>query len=119
LPALKRLIAAVDRWQRGNRIAGPTYGVIKKFSDDNASMLTVVLGWYGFTAIYPLLLVVITTFGFIGQAVKPHQTMQALLAKLQLGAQRLQARLFPQTIARLLENPRGAGEAPGGDFGAG
>jgi uncharacterized BrkB/YihY/UPF0761 family membrane protein len=48
-------------------VAGPGYGVIKKFSDDNAGLLVVALGWYGFTAIYPLLLVVITVFGFIGQ----------------------------------------------------
>ncbi|MHB1534395.1 MAG: YihY/virulence factor BrkB family protein [Acidimicrobiales bacterium] len=66
--ALKRLIAALDRWQRGNRVAGPAYGVVKKFSDDNANLLVVALGWYGFTAIYPLLLVVITIFGFIGEA---------------------------------------------------
>ena len=26
------------------------------------------LGWYGFTAIYPLLLVVVTVFGYIGAA---------------------------------------------------
>jgi uncharacterized BrkB/YihY/UPF0761 family membrane protein len=64
---LKWLIAKVDNWQRHNRYIGPTYGVIKKYSDDNASLLVVALGWYGFTAIYPLLLVVITVFGYIGE----------------------------------------------------
>jgi uncharacterized BrkB/YihY/UPF0761 family membrane protein len=64
---IKWLIAKADAWQRGNRVAGPTYGVIKKFSDDSAGILVVALGWYGFTAIYPLLLVVITIFGFVGE----------------------------------------------------
>ena len=63
---LYRAVAAADRWQRKNRVAGPGYGVIKKFSDDRANLLVVSLGWYGFTAIYPLLLVIITIFGFVG-----------------------------------------------------
>jgi uncharacterized BrkB/YihY/UPF0761 family membrane protein len=42
--------------------------VVKKFGDDNVNLLVVALGWYGFTAIYPLLLVVVTIFGFIGAA---------------------------------------------------
>ena len=66
--APKRVVAAVDRWQRRHRAPAVTYGVIKKFGDDNANMLVVALGWYGFTAIYPLLLVVVTVFGYIGAA---------------------------------------------------
>ena len=34
--------------------------------DDNANLLVVALAWYGFTAIFPLLLVMVTVFGFIG-----------------------------------------------------
>jgi uncharacterized BrkB/YihY/UPF0761 family membrane protein len=63
---IKRLLATIDRWQRRHRTAGITYGVIKKFGSDSAGTLVVALGWYGFTAIYPLLLVVVTVFGFIG-----------------------------------------------------
>jgi uncharacterized BrkB/YihY/UPF0761 family membrane protein len=65
--ALRRLLGLVDRWQRRNRFAGRAYGVVKKFGDDNANLLVVSLGWYGFTTIFPLLLVVVTIFGFIGQ----------------------------------------------------
>jgi uncharacterized BrkB/YihY/UPF0761 family membrane protein len=61
-----RTVSAADRWQRMNPVAGPGYGVIKKFSDDRANLLVVSLGWYGFTAIYPLLLVIVTIFGFVG-----------------------------------------------------
>jgi uncharacterized BrkB/YihY/UPF0761 family membrane protein len=65
---MKRTVAVIDRWQRRHRTPAVTYGVIKKFGDDNANMLVVALGWYGFTAIYPLLLVVVTVFGYIGAA---------------------------------------------------
>jgi uncharacterized BrkB/YihY/UPF0761 family membrane protein len=59
-------MGAVDRWQRRTRWAAVPYGVMKKFGDDNANLLVVALAWYGFTAIFPLLLVVVTLFGFIG-----------------------------------------------------
>lgn len=65
---LKLLLAGLDRWQRHNPVAGPAYGVIKKYGDDKGGLLVVGLAWYGFTAIYPLLLVLVTIFGFIGQA---------------------------------------------------
>jgi uncharacterized BrkB/YihY/UPF0761 family membrane protein len=64
---VSRGLDAADRFQRNNRVAGPAYAVVKKASDDNANLYVVALGWYGFTAIYPLLLVVITIFGFIGE----------------------------------------------------
>ena len=48
------------------------YAVLKKSGDDNANLLVVALAWYGFTAIFPLLLVVVTVFGFIGaQSIGP------------------------------------------------
>jgi uncharacterized BrkB/YihY/UPF0761 family membrane protein len=59
-------MGAVDGWQRRTRWAAVPYGVVKKFGDDNANLLVVALAWYGFTAIFPLLLVVVTMFGFIG-----------------------------------------------------
>jgi uncharacterized BrkB/YihY/UPF0761 family membrane protein len=39
---------------------------MKKFGDDNANLVVVALAWYGFTAIFPLLLVMMTLLGFIG-----------------------------------------------------
>jgi uncharacterized BrkB/YihY/UPF0761 family membrane protein len=64
----ERVVGPIDRWQRKNRVAGPAYGVVKKFGDDQAGTLVVALGWYGFLAIYPLLLVVVSIFGYIGAA---------------------------------------------------
>ena len=63
---LRKAIGAVDRWQRRTPWAGVPYAVMKKFGDDNANLVVVALAWYGFTAIFPLLLVMMTLFGFIG-----------------------------------------------------
>jgi uncharacterized BrkB/YihY/UPF0761 family membrane protein len=65
---IQRLIGDVDKWQQRHPTPAVTYGVIKKFGDDDANLLVVALGWYGFTAIYPLLLVVVTVFGYIRAA---------------------------------------------------
>jgi uncharacterized BrkB/YihY/UPF0761 family membrane protein len=78
MKALDRVVDRIDRWQRHNRVVAPTYAVIKKFGDDQANNLVVGLGWYGFTAIYPLLLVVVTIFGFIGAASLGHGIVTTL-----------------------------------------
>jgi uncharacterized BrkB/YihY/UPF0761 family membrane protein len=63
----KPVVGVFDRWQRRHRVPAAAYGVVKKFGDDNANLLVVSLAWYGFTAIFPLLLVVVTVLGFIGE----------------------------------------------------
>jgi uncharacterized BrkB/YihY/UPF0761 family membrane protein len=85
--AFKRLVAPVDRWQQRNRVAGPGWGVIRKFGDDQANTLVVSLAWYGFTAIYPLLLVVVTVFGFVGAASLGHGIVTTLHQFPVIGAQ--------------------------------
>jgi uncharacterized BrkB/YihY/UPF0761 family membrane protein len=63
---LKNLFAALNGFQGRHRWLSVPWAVNKKFGNDQANLLVVALGWYGFTAIYPLLLVVTTVFGFIG-----------------------------------------------------
>lgn len=75
---IRRILDAVDHWQRSNRPVGLLYGVVKKFGDDNANQYVVALGWYGFVAIFPLLLVVITVFGFIGAQSLGHEIVSTL-----------------------------------------
>ena len=65
---IKRWLAGVDRWQRRRKVPGVIWAVQKKLGDDNANLWVVALAWYGFTAIFPLLLVVVTALGFIGEA---------------------------------------------------
>ena len=63
---INKSLSRVDEWQRRSRVAGPMYGVVKKFGDDRMNQYVVALGWYGFVSIYPLLLVAVTVLGFIG-----------------------------------------------------
>jgi uncharacterized BrkB/YihY/UPF0761 family membrane protein len=63
---VRKVMGAVDGFQRRYRRLGVPYAVQKKFGDDNANLVVVALAWYGFTAIIPLLLVVVTLFGYIG-----------------------------------------------------
>ncbi len=75
---VRRLLHTLDSWQRHNRVAGVFYSVVKKFGDDDANFYVVALGWYGFTAIYPLLLLVVTVFGFIGVGSLGHGVVDTL-----------------------------------------
>lgn len=76
--AFDKVLERADEWQRGHRFISILYGVSKKFGDDQANQYVVSLGWYGFMAIYPLLLVVITVLGFIGAASLGHQVVATL-----------------------------------------
>lgn len=55
-------------WQQRHRLPGVAWAVQKKYGDDNAGLWVVALSWYGFTAIFPLLLAAVTVLGYIGQA---------------------------------------------------
>jgi YihY family inner membrane protein len=63
---VERVLRGIDHWQRGNRVAGFVFGVIKKFGDDRGSTLAVLLTYYGFMSLFPALLVFTTILGFIG-----------------------------------------------------
>jgi uncharacterized BrkB/YihY/UPF0761 family membrane protein len=78
LKNIQELLGQVDAWQRRNRLVAPLYGVMTKFGNDNMNLYVVGLGWYGFLAIYPLLLVVITIFGFIGVSSLGHGIVSTL-----------------------------------------
>jgi membrane protein len=58
-------VRALDRLQRRRGVLGFPIGVVKKFSDDQASHLAALMAWYGFFALFPLLLVLVTALGFV------------------------------------------------------
>jgi len=56
---------ALDRLQRRRRALGFPIGVLKKYSDDGAGQLAALMAWYGFFALFPLLLVLVTVLGYV------------------------------------------------------
>jgi membrane protein len=58
-------VRALDRLQRRHRVLGFPLGVVKKFSDDGAGQLAALMAWYGFFALFPALLVLVTVLGFV------------------------------------------------------
>lgn len=63
----ERLVRRVDAFQQRHQLAGFVFGVVKKFGDDRAGSLAALMAYYGFLALFPLLLLVVTVVGFIAQ----------------------------------------------------
>jgi YihY family inner membrane protein len=55
----------VDRYQQRHGWLGFPFAVVKKFGDDKGGNLTSLLAWNGFFALFPLLLILVTTLGFL------------------------------------------------------
>jgi membrane protein len=60
-------VRALDRLQRRHGALGFPIGVLKKFADDQAGHLAALMAYYGFFALFPLLLVLVTVFGWVLQ----------------------------------------------------
>jgi len=58
----------VDRWQQRGRVAPVVFGVVKKYGDDRGTALAAQLAFYGFISLFPLLLILTTILGFVGNA---------------------------------------------------
>ena len=64
---LRRLVRAVDDFQQRHRWLAFPFAVVKKYGDDQAGRHAALLAYYGFFALFPLLLVAVTVIGFILQ----------------------------------------------------
>ena len=65
---VERVLRGVDGWQQRSTVVGPVFGVVRKFGDDRGPSLSALLAYYGFLSLFPLLLVLTTVLGFIGNA---------------------------------------------------
>lgn len=61
----ERILRSVDRWQQSHKPAAFTFGVFKKYGDDNAGQLAASLTYTGFITLFPLLLVLTTILGLV------------------------------------------------------
>jgi uncharacterized BrkB/YihY/UPF0761 family membrane protein len=55
----------VDAFQQRHRATAFAFGVFKKFGDDAAGSLAALVAYYGFVALFPLLLVFVTVLGHL------------------------------------------------------
>ncbi|HET6809475.1 MAG TPA: YihY/virulence factor BrkB family protein [Acidimicrobiales bacterium] len=62
---IERAARTVDAYQQRHRAAAVGYGVLKKFGDDNAGVLCSSLTLSAFSAIFPLLLFLVTIAGLV------------------------------------------------------
>lgn len=62
---LERAIHRLDKFQQSSNSLAFAYGVIKKFGDDQGGSLAGLITFFGFTSMFPLLLLVVTLFGSI------------------------------------------------------
>lgn len=62
---LERGVRRVDAFQQSHRPLAFVFGVIKKFGDDRAGALAALITYYGFLAVFPLLLLLTTLLGFV------------------------------------------------------
>lgn len=61
---IERVIRKIDRFQQNSNQLGFVFGIIKKFGDDQGGSLAALVTFFGFTSMFPLLLLVVTIFGF-------------------------------------------------------
>jgi membrane protein len=57
--------SSIDRFQQGHPWLGLPLAVLQKYSDDQGAYLAATITYYGFFAIFPLLLVLTTALGFL------------------------------------------------------
>lgn len=60
-------VGPVDRFQRRHRVLGVPIAIFYKFVDDQGNLLAAMLTYYAFVAIFPLLLLASSIFGFVLQ----------------------------------------------------
>jgi membrane protein len=62
---IDKFVARADDFQRQYRLPGFIYAVIKKYGDDHAGYQAALLTYYGFLALFPLLLVLTTVANMV------------------------------------------------------
>jgi YihY family inner membrane protein len=87
----ERTIRRIDGWQQRHRPAAFTFGVVKKYGDDNAGQLVASLSHAAFVSLFPLLLVLVTILGLVAASdpALQHQVLSAVTNQFPLLSQDL------------------------------
>src|SRR6266516_3080718 len=77
---VEQLIRRVDRWQQRHVLSAFTFGVIKKYGDDNGGQLVASLSHTAFVSLFPMLLVLTTLLGLVaaGNPALRHEVTSAV-----------------------------------------
>src|ERR1700704_3502403 len=100
-----RRYAAFDRFQQRHRWLGFPLAVLQKYSDDQGGYLAATITYYGFFALFPLLLVLTTLLGFLlhGHHHLQQSIVSSALAQFPVIGQELKSgSLHGSTLALLL-----------------
>ena len=62
---VERSVRRLDRYQQHHAWLGFPFAVVKKFGDDRGGALAALIAYYGFFALFPLLLLLTTVLGFV------------------------------------------------------
>ncbi len=85
-------VRVLDEFQQRYRSTAFVFGVIKKFGDDAAGSLAALIAYYGFVAVFPLLLVFVTVLGlFAGSSSFAHSLENSALAQFPVIGNQLKA----------------------------
>lgn len=80
--SFRRRYEAFDRYQRRHPWLGFPLAVRQKYSDDQGGYLAATITYYGFFAVFPLLLVLVSVLGFL---LKGHARLQRSIVNSALG----------------------------------
>ena len=62
---MNNILRRIDSFQRRHRSSSYLFGVVKKYGDDGCGALAALLAYYGFLALFPLLLLLFTLLGLL------------------------------------------------------
>ncbi|HZT65057.1 MAG TPA: YhjD/YihY/BrkB family envelope integrity protein [Acidimicrobiales bacterium] len=80
---IENLLRRIDGFQQRHRWSAFAFGVVRKFGDDRAGSLAALIAYYGFLSLFPLLLLAITTLGYVlaGDPSLQHQLVNSMLGR--------------------------------------
>lgn len=74
---MQKIIAKLDKFQQNHHLTAFSYAVIKKYGEDGAGYWAALLTYYGFLALFPLLMVLTTlAHSLVGGNAKLESTVQ-------------------------------------------